>query len=405
VPPGFTIWLLFLVVMLAGVFTLGLTAPGTAPSPVGSRMIAFAFRAASYLALTVIMLFVGNLTEREYSRRQVAWLLGLMGIYATIGGLAGVAAPHFQFTSPLAYVLPHGVTQNTLIQSWMHPGLSQVQGEIGSLKGRPKAPFDYTNSWGNSIVILLPWLLVWARTSRERWVALGVIAVAALPLIYSRDRGAWLAVAFCILYLALRFAARGRFGMLAGAFAGFAVLAVIVVATPLHNVISERLTSTEHNSNSIRATLDNLSVKDGLASPLIGYGDLRHMQGSPQSIAIGPTSGCITCGQLEVGSTGQLWLLLISDGVLGTVLYFGFFGYGVWRFRRDITPCGLAGVLVLVLTFVFMISYNAVTAPLAFTLVAYALLWRNERELLAGEAVGTATGGRKRLARRPQRPG
>jgi hypothetical protein len=287
----------------------------------------------------------------------------------------------------------------------MHPGLSQVQGEIGSLKGRPKAPFDYTNSWGNSIVILLPWLLVWARTSRERWVALGVIAVAALPLIYSRDRGAWLAVAFCILYLALRFAARGRFGMLAGAFAGFAVLAVIVVATPLHNVISERLTSTEHNSNSIRATLDNLSVKDGLASPLIGYGDLRHMQGSPQSIAIGPTSGCITCGQLEVGSTGQLWLLLISDGVLGTVLYFGFFGYGVWRFRRDITPCGLAGVLVLVLTFVFMISYNAVTAPLAFTLVAYALLWRNERELLAGEAVGTATGGRKRLARRPQRPG
>jgi len=72
-------------------------------------------------------------------------------------------------------------------------------------------------------------------------------------------------------------------------------------------------------------------------------------------------------------------LLLICDGFLGTALYLGSFGYGCWRYRRDTTPYGLAGVLVLLLTFVFMVAYNAVGAPLGFTMLAYALLWRNEQ--------------------------
>jgi hypothetical protein len=46
----------------------------------------------------------------------------------------------------------------------------------------------------------------------------------------------------------------------------------------------------------------------------------------------------------------------------------------------------MAGVLVLLLTFVFMIAYNAVVAPLAFTMLSYALLWRNEREAAIGAA-------------------
>jgi hypothetical protein len=72
-------------------------------------------------------------------------------------------------------------------------------------------------------------------------------------------------------------------------------------------------------------------------------------------------------------------MLLICDGFLGTVLYLGFFAYGCWRYRRDTTPYGVAGVLVLLLSFVFMFSYNATGAPLGFTMLAYALLWRNAR--------------------------
>ena len=65
--------------------------------------------------------------------------------------------------------------------------------------------------------------------------------------------------------------------------------------------------------------------------------------------------------------------------MLGAVLYVSFFAYGAWRYRRDPTPYGMAGVLVLLLGMVFMFVYNAVGPPLAFTMLAYALLWRNER--------------------------
>jgi hypothetical protein len=379
-PPGFSLWLLFLVCMLAGAATLSLTSPGSVPSPVGNRAIAFADRGASYLAVTVLLLFAGNLTERELPRRQLAWLLGLVGIYAIAGGIGGVLDPGFQFTSPLALVIPKGFQSSTLVQSWIHPGFAQVQGVLGVAEGRPKAPFDYTNDWGDCLSILLPWLLVaWADTRKHKRMAMAVLAVALVPIVYSLDRGLWIGIGVSLCYLAFRFAARGRLGLL-GAIGGGAVLAIIVIlASPLHGIITQRLA--HQNSNSIRASLSVAALKDAEASPLIGYGDGRHVQGSSSSIAVGPSASCAQCGQADVGSNGQLWLLLVCDGFLGAAFYLGFFAYGIWRYRRDQTPYGLAGVLVLLLSFVYMFAYVAVVAPLAFTMLAYALLWRNESQL------------------------
>jgi hypothetical protein len=79
-----------------------------------------------------------------------------------------------------------------------------------------------------------------------------------------------------------------------------------------------------------------------------------------------------------VGSTGQLWLLLICNGLVGAIVYVGFFALSTWHFRRDRTPYGQAGVLVLVLSLLYMFTYSALSAPLGFTMLAYALLWRNE---------------------------
>jgi hypothetical protein len=380
-PPGFSLWLLFLICMLAGAATLTLNPPGTIATPIGNRIVAFGDRGFSYLAVTILLLFAGNLTELELPRRRLAWLLGLVGIYATIGGFAGILLPHFQFTSPLALVMPESFQHNTLVQSTLHPGLTQVQGILGEAEGRPKAPFDYTDAWGDSLTILLPWLLVaWWATRRQRRRGLAVVALALVPIVYSLDRGAWIGIVVSVIYLAVRFAARGKVGLLAAVGSGLALAVIIIVLSPLHSLIGARLTS-ESNSNSIRASLNTLAWKDARASPLIGYGDERHQQGSAASIAIGPTADCAGCGQSEVGSTGQLWLLLIADGFLGTAFYLGFFAYGMWRYRRDKTGYGLAGLLVLLLGFVYMFTYEAVVAPLAFTMLAYALLWRNDIQL------------------------
>jgi len=379
-PPGFGIWLLFVIAAGAGIMVLSLTAPGTVVSPVSHRIVSYADRTLTYVGVTVLLLYVGNLTEAELPRRRLGWLFGLIAVYATVGGLAAMAAPHLQFSSPAILLLPHSVQSNSFIQASMHPGLAQVQNVLGEAKGRPKAPFDYTNTWGDCLTIMVPWLLAawWpSGTRRQRLIAAATTVVCIVPLLYSLNRTCWIGAGLAVAYVALRLAARGRMAMLAGICAALALVGILILATPLSSIVSGRLTS-HKNSNDLRSSLDVLAVKDAAASPVIGYGDTRQQQGSDKSIAVGPTAKCKNCGQQEVGSTGQLWLLLVCDGFAGTALYVGFFAYGVWRFRRDGTPFGIAGSLALLLGFVYMISYDAVGAPLGFTMLAYAMLWRND---------------------------
>jgi hypothetical protein len=122
-----------------------------------------------------------------------------------------------------------------------------------------------------------------------------------------------------------------------------------------------------------------------VSSPLIGYGDTRQQQGSANSIAVGPTAKCSNCGQQEVGSTGQLWLVMICSGFTGAIFYVGFFAYGAWRYRRDDSLYGIAGSIVLLLGFLYMFTYDAVGAPLGFTMLAYAMLWRSDLAARAGD--------------------
>ena len=383
VPPGFGLWLLFLIVAVAGALALARTAPGTVASPVSNRLISYALRTISYLAVTVLLLYAGNLTESELPRRRLAWLLGLVGIYATVGGLAGTAFPHVRFTSPLAFVVPQSLQQSNLfLGAMLHPGLAQVQSVLGAAEGRPDAPFVYTNEWGNSIALLLPWLIVgwWCYgTPRQRKIAVATLALSVVPIIYSLNRGLWIGLAAAIVYLAARFAARGKLALLGGLVITVAIIAVAVAATPLQNLITQRLNHGQ--SNAVRSSLSVAATHAALSSPLIGYGDTRHQQGSVKSIAVGRSAKCQQCGEVTIGGNGQLWLLLVCTGFLGTALYLGFFAFGSWRFWGDHTAYGLAGVLTLLLGFIFMIAYTAVGAPLGFTMLSYALLWRNDASL------------------------
>lgn len=381
-PPGFAIWVLFLIWTAISLTMIKTTAPGTIPSPVSNRLVSYADRTASYLAVTVLLLYIGNLTESELSRRKLASLLGLLAIYAVVLGVAGIILPTLQFNSPLLLVIPHSLQSNTLIQAQMHPALTQVQDVFGTAtgQGRPKAPFDFTNDWGDCLTITLPWLLIACLTAgTRRWLrvlAWTTLVLAIVALVYSLNRGAWIGTGFAVLYLAIRLAARGRIAVLGGLVALMALLVIVGVVSPLGSVISLRLQNGK--SDSTRSSLFALSIKDGLASPVLGYGDTRQQIGSALSIAVGPTPDCPTCGQAAVGSSGQLSLILICTGFVGALLFFGFFAFGAWRYWRDPTPYGLVGVLVLLLSFIYMFTYDAVPAPLGITMIAYALLWRNE---------------------------
>jgi len=387
VPPGFGLWLLFLLIVVAGIAAITLTAPGTVPSLVSRRVLSYANRTAGYFGDTVLLLYAGNLTERELPRRTFSWMLGVVGVITVIGGVAGMLMPHFQFSSPLFLLLPKSFQANPFVQAAAHPALTQVQNVLGLPAGRPKAPFDYTNLWGECLTILIPFLFAWAWTGtrRQRLFAAATGIVAVGPLLYSLNRGAWVGVILAVGYLAVRLAARGQRSLLAGISVAAAVAVVLIIFTPLNSIVAGRLENGK--SNNLRSHLSALAITDALASPIIGYGDTRQEQGSPESVAVGPSAKCPTCGQLAVGSTGQLWLLLICDGFVGAAFFLAFFGFGIWQFRRDRSPYGYAGVLVLLLSFWYMFSYDATGAPLGFTMLAYAVVWKNHQLRSEAKAV------------------
>jgi len=76
VPPGFAFWLLFLVVVVVSIGALGEDPPGTVPGSAAGRLIPVSFRLVEYAALTVLLLYAGNLTEDELPRRRLVRLLG-----------------------------------------------------------------------------------------------------------------------------------------------------------------------------------------------------------------------------------------------------------------------------------------------------------------------------------------
>src|SRR5579859_7247277 len=64
-PPGYVLWLLFLLIVILSLSTISVTAPGTVTSPVSNRVISYTARALQYAAATVLLLYAGNLAEDE----------------------------------------------------------------------------------------------------------------------------------------------------------------------------------------------------------------------------------------------------------------------------------------------------------------------------------------------------
>jgi hypothetical protein len=377
-PPAWGLWLLFLVVMFAGVFMLKLNAPDTLAGGILSHKAAsWGLRAVTYIAVTITLLYAGNLTESELSRRRLAWLLGLVAVYSIVFGLAAVADPGFHFTSPLAALVPSTIQQaDTAIAAALHPAFSQKQ-TFGGV-GRIAAPFTYSNGWGNNLAILLPWLVVgWCLEGTRRYRVIGIVmlCVSIVPIVFSFDRGLWVGLVLAAAYMVVRLGAKNP-KLLLGFVGAVMIVAIIVVATPLLSLVSARID--RGSSNAGRTNQAVVALKGALTSPVLGFGDTRREQGGSNSIAVGKSANCPDCGNNSIGSHGQLWLLLFANGFVGTFFYLAFFGYGIWQFRRDKTPYGLAGVLVLLLGFAFSFVYEAVGPTLSFTMLAYSLLWRND---------------------------
>jgi hypothetical protein len=381
-PPGFAWWAFFLGVVVVSIVALGVDPVGTVADTVGGRLLAVLFRFGEYLALTVLLVYVGNLTEAELSRDRLVRLLAWMFVITVAGGMLGVVAGHFAFTSPVELLLPGHIRSKGFVQSLVHPYAAQLMDLVGETSPRPAAPWGYTNTWGNNFCLLVGWFVaaVWgagrsASSRRVKLLALACLAISVVPVITSLNRGLWIGLGLAAAYVAVRLALRGHLWAIAGLGLAVATVAIALTVTPLGDVVSKRLDNGK--SNGVRAYLTERALGGLTESPVVGFGSTRNTLGGRNSIAVGESADCERCGNFTIGGNGQLWQLIYAHGLTGTVGYLGFFGYGLWRFRRDRSAIGVAGSVALLGSFVAMLWYNTLVTPLAFMFLAYALLWRN----------------------------
>jgi hypothetical protein len=405
IPPGFAIWVVFLIWNTVALANLRLNPAGTVTNDFTNRIPSAALRMLEYAAVTIMLLYAGNLSRKVMPQVALVRLLGLGFVWSVLGGLLGLAAPHFQFTSPFERLLPTTVRTNQFVQSLVHPSAAQLHDILGFTSPRPAAPWGYTNTWGYVIALTGVWFVLGcllSRRLRSRVMAVALPLVAVAPIVYSLNRGLWLALGLIACYLAVRLALMGRVWLLATIGAALVAVSLVIALSPLQAYVTGRLDNPK--SNSIRAFSVNGAIRITEQSPFLGYGSTRTALGSDQSITVGRSVGCPKCGNVPLGSNGQMWLLMVSSGFGGLILYFAFFCYLIVRYWRDTTPIGVAGVLVLVLSVFFSFVYNAMVAPLAFTMLSVALLWRNERPGGPAVTLPPTRGRRTPVQPRPVRP-
>jgi hypothetical protein len=312
-PPGAGWWFLFVLWVALGVTMLWVDAPGGVPGGGASRLLVFAYRLAWYVACATVLLWVTNL-DRSVSDRRLHALLGYLFVVCVAGGLLGLAAPAFEVRSAVELLLPHGLAANEFVSSLVHPQAADVQTVLGRPEARPKAPFPFTNTWGSCLSITLVFFVVVLK-ERPRWRVAGVVVLvlAAVPVVYSLNRGLWASIALGVVGLTLLAVSRGSRVAVVGVVAGAVLGVLLLLASPLGTLYQDRLD--HQHSNDRRAQLLEVTVDSvSHGSPVLGFGTTRDVEGSFASISGAATPDCPACGVPPLGTQGQLWLVVFSQG-------------------------------------------------------------------------------------------
>jgi len=344
-PPGFGLLLLFLGWVLV-----------SASQAEGLRLISVGYRVALYFAAAIVFLYIFNLSEEELPRAHVLKLATLYFFYAIVGGYAAFIVGDYRFTSPMEYLLPGPVLENSLAQQLVRPTFAQTQDFLGPSLPRPTAPFVFTNEWGSGLGFLAPMVIAAWGVLDKRWQScITLLAlVAFIPIIISVNRGLWIAIIVGTIYGTILLAARGDTKYLRGLLAAGLVCLVITVASPLGGLITARLAA-DHSNNS-RLTIYAQTIDQIQDSPWIGFGAPRVNVDEPNKPA--------------VGTHGQFWTVLYSHGIPGALLFVAF---SLSIARRSLQGQDRAGVwlhVTVALVPVMMWFYDILNQPIFVIMLA-----------------------------------
>lgn len=385
-PRGFGWWIAFLAVVLVSGTMLATDAPFSTTGPLGGTVLTYTYRLCWYVVVTIVLLYVGNTSSKELPTARVIRLLAFMFVVTACGGLLGVLAPHFEFSSALEIVLPKSVSGNRFVHALIHPATADIQSVLGFAQPRPRAPFAYANSWGANLSFYLPFFLYSWFGRDAGWRRLAgwpVLVIAAVPVVYSLNRGLWAVLVIGALYAVVQVIRLRGFNAVAW-LAPVAVVAIVgALLSPLPDMVSERFAN--QHSNDRRGELAIKTVEATLkGSPLIGFGNTRDVEGSFGSIAGGATLGCPACAVPPFGTQGHLWLVVFAQGLLGTVVFLAFFLIRFARHVRSRRPVTMVGLALIIFFLVEMLVYDTLGSPLFTLMIALGLMWRTDREAQLG---------------------
>lgn len=373
-------WALFLVWALLGLATVGSDAPAAVPGTDGGGLLVLGYRLAWYVACGVVLLWVAGL-DRRTSDTALLRLGGWLFLVCVAGGWLGLLAPDFEVTSMVEHLLPGSLRSNAFVASLVHPEAADVQSVLGSPAPRPKAPFPFTNTWGAVLTLSLV-LLVGAtaglRPGRRAMVLAAAAALAVVPVVASLNRGLWATLAGCLIGLLVLRARRGRLRSVLALLATAVVVVGCLSVSPLGETYQQRLDSPHSNGRReqlLRTTL--VSVTTG--SPVVGFGGTRDVQGSFASITGAATPECPACGVPPLGTQGQLWMVVYSQGWVGLALFLGLLLSALRRSWRCRTRAQAVCAFTVGAYLLQMPVYDTLGLPLLLVMVTVGMVLRERR--------------------------
>jgi hypothetical protein len=379
VPRFFTVWVLFLLWMLAGVFVLPAIAPGTAAGVTIGRYVGFTVWSAWYFAVTIAAIYVLN-TAREIPTQRVVRLLAWMFVVTTGFGVLAVVVPMLEFKSAIELILPRGLASSQYIRTLVHPSLSSTSDFLGYVQPRPTAPFPYSNAWGNNLALYLPFFVLgWFGRDAgwRRKVAPLVLLAAVFPITFSLNRGLWGALTVAAVYSSVRLAVNGRTRGLQILVATLTIGGLLFVSSPLYDTIKLRL-ETPHSNDRRGATASTVVKTAYEGSPIVGFGMTRKMQGSFSSLAGGETAQCHQCAAPPLGTQGYMWRLVLTTGFGGMVLCLLFLALQFLRRARGAIPLEVACCTVLIVAGMCFFVYDSLGSAMFTVFLAIGLMARRD---------------------------
>ena len=367
VPRGFGVYLLFLMWMAAsGIHLNGL-----------DKWFGFTYRASLYCSAPIVGLFIFNAPKRLLPNRAVVRMMVVFWVVTVGGGLLGLALPNLQLTTVMAKLIPGRLQANPFVYNLVHPKAAQVQHFLGYPVPRPTAPFVFTNDWGGNFALLVPfvlasWTFLGERVRRDwldRLVRL-LVPLSLFPVVFSLNRTLWASLALIAVYGSTRFGARGRsVAVLQSAAVLVVLVAFLFSFGPTKQLISDRV-ATPH-SNQGRESLYHQSIDLAAQQPLLGYG------GPQQSTADTKSS---TYKHPDVGTQGQLWTVLVANGLPATFFFFGYLAFFVFQTRRAKSPLALWCHIVVLVALFQSPFYGLLAAQLHLVFIAVGLASREVTE-------------------------